>query len=181
MSMSKEKIMKRLLIAIVGLVLFCACAGTAPAQNARGAAELKLHGKAVSVEYGRPALKGRKVEDMLGQLPAGEVWRLGANKSTTFKTATDLVFGEVTVPKGEYSLWARKEADNNWKLVFNKQHGQWGTDHDASQDLPGIPLKETKPATPAEQVTIGLTKTGDGGEITIGWGDMELSTDFKAK
>ena len=173
--------MKRLLIAMVGLALFCACAGTAPAQNGRGAAELKLNGKAVSVDYGRPTLHGRKVEDMLGQLPAGEVWRLGANKSTTFKTATDLVFGDVTVPKGEYSLWARKEADNSWKLVFNKQHGQWGTNHDASQDLSGIPLKETKSATPAEQVTIGLTKTGEGGEITIDWGDMELSTDFKAK
>ena len=67
--------MKRLLIAIVGLALFCARADTAAAQNGRGAAELKLHGKAVSVDYGRPALKGRQVEDMLGQLPAGEVWR----------------------------------------------------------------------------------------------------------
>ena len=42
-------------------------------------------------------------------------------------------------------------------------------------------LKETKRATPAEQVTISLSKTGDGGEITIAWGDMELSTGFKAK
>jgi hypothetical protein len=173
--------MKRLLIGIFGVAVFSACASVAVAQGARGTTALKLNGKTISVEYGRPALKGRKVEDMLSQLPAGEVWRLGANKSTTFKTATDLVFGDVTVPAGEYSLWARKEADGGWKLVFNKQHGQWGTTHDASQDLPGIPLKETKPATPAEQVTISLAKAGDGGEITVDWGDMELAADFKAR
>ena len=60
---------------------------------------------------------------MLSRVEAGGVWRLGANKSTTFKTSADLAFGDVTVPKGEYSLWARREADNTWKLVFNKQHG----------------------------------------------------------
>ena len=173
--------MKRMFLGLLGATAFAALTLTGYAANGRGTAKLTLSGKNVTVEYGKPSLNGRKVEDLLGQLPAGEVWRLGADKSTTLTTSGDLKFGDVTVPKGEYSLWARKEADNSWKLVFNKQHGQWGTDHDASQDLPGIPLKETKRATPAEQVTISLSKTGDGGEITIAWGDMELSTGFKAK
>jgi len=174
--------MKRLLMGIFVLGVVCGCAGIAAAQNsARGTAKLELSGGQVSVEYGRPALKGRKVEDMLSRVEAGGVWRLGANKSTTFKTSADLAFGDVTVPKGEYSLWARREADNTWKLVFNKRHGQWGTNHDASQDLVAVPLKEEKPSEPAEQVAIQLAKAGDGGQINIQWGDMELSTDFKAK
>ena len=37
------------------------------------------------------------------------------------------------------------------------------------------------PSEPAEQVAIQLAKAGDGGQINIQWGDMELSTDFKAK
>ena len=44
-----------------------------------------------------------------------------------------------------------------------------------------VPLKEEKPSEPAEQVAIQLAKAGDGGQINIQWGDMELSTDFKAK
>jgi hypothetical protein len=143
-------------------------------------AKLELNGKAITVEYGRPSLKGRTAAQLLDQLKSGQVWRLGADKSTTLSTATDLVFGDVQIPAGEYSLWARREADNTWKLVFDKQHGQWGTSHDPAQDLAAVPLKETKAPKPEEMVTISLAKEGAGGVIVIQWGDMKLSTNFKA-
>jgi Protein of unknown function (DUF2911) len=148
-------------------------------EGARGTSKLILKGTTVTVEYGRPALKGRSVSDMLAKLGVGDFWRLGANKSTTFKTTGDLMFGDVKVPAGEYSLWAKREADNKWALVFNKQHGQWGTDHDASQDLASAPLKEENRSSSAEQVTITLKKVSAGGRISIQWGNMELWADFK--
>jgi hypothetical protein len=174
--------MKRLLTVALTMVALTVLVGTALAQrNPRGSAKLALQGKEVSVEYGRPALKGRTVQQMLEQLHAGGFWRLGADKSTTFSTATDLAFDGVTVPKGEYSLWASRQADGTWKLVFNKQHGQWGTQHDAAQDLVSAPLKETKASTPEEMVTISLAKAGQGGMIAIQWGDMKLTANFTAK
>lgn len=174
--------MKRLLIATLGVAVFIAGMGTVLAQgNPRETAKLSLQGKSISVEYGRPALKGRSVQDLMGQVKPGDVWRLGADKSTTFSTAADLTFGGTAVPKGDYSLWAEKQADNSWKLVFNKQHGQWGTQHDAKQDLAAVPLKETKAAKAEEMVTINLAKEGAGGVLTIQWGEMKLSADFKAK
>lgn len=175
--------MKRFLIAVLGLVVFVALAGTALAQgNPRGISKLDLKGKVVSVEYGRPSLKGRTVQQMFDQLKSGDFWRLGADKSTTFSTGLDLAFGDVTIPAGEYSLWARREADNTWKLVFNKQHGQWGMQHDPAQDFAAAPLKETKATTSAETVTISLVSEGDGGGVvSIHWGDTELAASFKAK
>lgn len=174
--------MKRLTIGMLTLTALCVGAAIASAQNnPRGNSKLNLGGKEVSVEYGRPSLKGRSVQDMLGKVPPGKVWRLGADQSTTFTTAIDLAFGEVTVPKGEYSLWARREADYKWKLVFNSEHGQWGTDHDASKDLYAAPLTETKLSPPAEQVTIELAEAEGSGRITIDWGDIRLAADFKAK
>ena len=178
--------MKRTLVGVLGVVAFSALTLTAHAANTRGSAKLTLNGKTVSVEYGRPALNGRKVEDLLGQLPAGEVWRLGADKSTTFTTSGDLKFGDVTVPKGVYSLWARKESDGSWKLVFNKQHGQWGTKHDAAQDFAAVPLtvekqgadKGEKAEKPAERVEISLEKEKGAGEISVEWGNLELTTTF---
>lgn len=149
--------------------------------NPRGTAELMLKGKAVSVEYGRPALKGRTVEQLLGKLKPGGVWRLGADKSTTFSTDLDLAFDDVTVPKGVYSLWARKEADKSWKLVFNKQHGQWGTEHDPALDLFSVPVKESKAAKAEEQVTLTLTSAAGAGVLSIQWGAMALSASFKGK
>jgi hypothetical protein len=174
--------MKRFLIAVLAMAVIVVVAGSGLAQrNPRGTAKISVGSKTISVEYGQPSLKGRSVTDMLAQLKPGDFWRLGADKSTTFSTAADLQFADVTVPNGQYSLWAEREADNSWKLVFNKQHGQWGTEHDASQDLASVPLKETKASNSAEMVTIGLTKAGAGGSITIQWGDMELAASFKVK
>ena len=159
-------------------------------RNPRGTAKLALDGKTVWVEYGRPSLQGRAVGRMLGgiksstpptttSLLAGDVWRLGADQSTTFSTTGELSFGEVKVPAGEYSLWARKEAENKWLLVFNKQQGIWGTEHDPAQDFAAAPLEETKASDSAQQVTITLAKAGDGGAISIQWGDMKLAANFR--
>jgi hypothetical protein len=174
--------MKLKVLGSLGLAMLVVAAQAAFGQgNPRGTSKIALSGKDVSVEYGRPSLKGRSVEDMLNSLKPGAVWRLGADTSTTFSTATDLVFGDATVPAGEYSLWAQKEADGGWKLVFNKQHGQWGTQHDAAQDLVAVPLKQTKAAKSAEMVTIDLAEAEGGGALNIQWGDMSLTTNFKAK
>jgi hypothetical protein len=174
--------MKRLLTAALAMAALAALAGTALAQgNPRGTAKLALKGKAISVEYGRPALKGRTAQQLLDQLKPGDFWRLGADKSTSFSTAADLAFDGVSIPKGEYSLWASREADGTWKLAFNKQHGQWGMNHDPSQDLAAVPLKESKATKPEEMVTISLAKEGAGGAIAIQWGDMKLTASFKAK
>jgi hypothetical protein len=166
--------------ALAGTVLLATALAFAQG-GARGTAQLELKGQTISVEYGRPSLNGRTVQQMIGQLKPGDVWRLGSNKSTTFSTSVDLAFGDVTVPKGEYSLWAQKGADGSWKLVFNKQHGQWGTQHDPAQDIAAAPLTETKASKSAEQVTILLAKAGEGGEISILWGEMVLSAKFTAK
>jgi len=171
--------MKRFFHPVLGAAVFVALVGLTLAANPRGTAELTLNGKKISIEYGRPSLGSRSINSLLGQLPAGDFWRLGADKSTTFSTTGDLMFGNVKVPKGEYSLWAQKQADGSWKLVFNKQHGQWGTDHDPGQDLASVPLKTEKESKPAEQVTITLEEEHGSGEIAIQWGDMELSANFK--
>jgi hypothetical protein len=174
--------MKRFLIAVLAIAIIGVVAENGLGQrNPRETAKISVGSKTILVEYGRPSLKGRSVADMLEQLKPGDFWRLGADKSTTFSTTADLQFADVTVPNGEYSLWAEREADNSWKLVFNKQHGQWGTQHDASQDLVSVPLKETKASNSAEMVTINLTMEGGGGGIAIQWGDMELTTSFKVK
>ena len=152
-------------------------------RNPRGTAKLMIQGKEVTVEYGRPSLKGRQVEQLLKQVPEGGVWRLGADQSTTFSTETDLVFGSTTIPSGKYSLWARKGAGGGWSLVFNKQTGQWGTQHDTAQDMAAVPLTESKAAKSVEMVTVRLDgkKQVNGGTITIEWGDLALSAKFKAK
>ncbi len=64
----------------------------------RRSAEMELNGKKLSVDYGSPRMRGRKI---MGELvPYDRVWRTGANKATHFTTEADLIIGNVTVPKG---------------------------------------------------------------------------------
>lgn len=171
--------MKRLLLGITTFVVLLSMSAVADAQrNPRGKATLDLSGKKVSVEYGQPSLKGRTAEEMLSKLHAGDFWRLGADTSSTFTTSSDLTFGDAKVAAGTYSLWAQKESDTSWKLVFNSQQGQWGTEHDPSKDVASVPLKSGRAADPPDHVTISLAKDKANGVIAIEWGNLRLSSEF---
>ena len=150
----------------------------AEAQSPRGASEASIGGQAVSVEYGRPSLKGR---DMLGRAPAGTVWRTGADKSTTFTTAADITAGGKTIPAGSYSLFTKRVDGDTWHLIFNKQTGQWGTNHDASQDAAEVPLSWEESETSVDEFTMKLFEASEGGELQMLWGTHVLSLAFQVK
>jgi hypothetical protein len=174
--------MKKFAMGALSVLMVACFAAVALAQgNSRGTSTLTLNGKKISVEYGRPVLNGRTTDQMLGNLPVGGFWRMGSNASTTFKTEADLAFGDVSVPAGEYSLWMQRQDNNSWKLVFNKQHGQFGTEHDPSQDLVSAPLKSSEAAKSVDMVTIKLAKAETGGTITVQWGTLEAAASFQAK
>lgn len=178
--------MKRVLWGFTSLAAVLALAGSLFAQkNPRGKTEVTVKGATVSIEYGRPSLHGKTIQQELNRLPTGQYWRLGADTSTTLTTSGALHFGHVTVPKGTYSLFARKEAGGKWSLAFNKQHGQWGVKSngmanlDPKLNVASVPLKVKTVASSAEMVTITLSKAGRGGAITVQWGDLELKAHFK--
>jgi hypothetical protein len=175
--------MKRLAMAVLSVLMVAGFAAVALAQgNPRGTSAITIKGKTVSVEYGRPSLKGRTTDELLGRLTSGGVWRLGADTSTTFKTGIDLAFGDVTIPAGEYSIWMQRQEDKSWKLLFDKKHGQWGAPTpDPAECFASVPLKESQPAKSVEMVTLTLSKAGGGGILTIEWGTLEAAASFKAK
>ena len=88
----------------------------------RGGTEAEFGGKKISVDYGRPKLRGR---DMLGQASEGMVWRMGTDQATTLSTDAELAFGPVTLGAGRYSLFAKKVGANSWELLVNSETGMW--------------------------------------------------------
>ena len=145
------------------------------AQGARGKAELKAGSGAITVDYGRPSLKGR---DMLSELKPGDFWRMGMNQATVLTTPVDLTFGAATVAKGSYSLWLKKVGDK-FELVFNSQTGQWGTQHDPAKDVCSVALKPEPLAAPVETFTMDLTAAAKGGDLSLSWGATKLSAAFE--
>lgn len=164
-------------VTALGIGVLLALSTAVLAQNPRGKAEATIENQIVEIEYGRPSLKGR---DMLGKAPVGFTWRLGADKSTTFTTSGDLSFGDVTIPAGSYSLFAKRTGEDSWELIFNEQTGQWGTEHDPSRDVATVPLEWTKHDTNHEAFTIVIAALDEGGEIRMMWGQNVLTTEFDA-
>jgi hypothetical protein len=166
---------KKSLVLIAVALLIATVSFPGFAQAPRGKAQLKTPGGDITVDYGRPALKGR---DMLSQLPDKDFWRMGMNQATVLTTPVDLTFGTVKVPKGSYSLWLLKAGDG-FNLVFNSQTGQWGTNHDPSKDV--FKVQMTKAALPAsvETFTIDLKEASGGGTFEMSWGATKLSANFQ--
>jgi hypothetical protein len=93
--------------------------------NERGQATLKLNGGNVSVEYGRPMLKGR---DVFAMIEPGAYWRMGADKATTMTTDVDLITAEdQSIPPGTHTLLAHFIEKGKWTLVVaaGAARGTW--------------------------------------------------------
>lgn len=159
--------LKRIALAALAVMV----AGTAFAQGSpRGEAKAMVAGKAVSIDYGRPSLKGR---DMLGQAQVGQAWRMGADAATGLKTDADLSFGSATVPKGEYILTATKVAADQWHLnVLAKADRAKVAD---------VPLTQAKLDSSVEVFTIAMKGEKDKGELELHWGTTALKAVFTGK
>jgi hypothetical protein len=160
---------------VLALVLAVSAAAQPAGGPARGKAEMKAGAGSITIDYGRPELKGR---DMLSQLKDGESWRMGMNQATVLTTPADLTFGSTRIAKGAYSLFLKKAGDA-FQLVFNSQTGQWGTQHDASKDVATVPMTKSAAASPVEAFTIELNPKGDGGSLDLSWGATRLSAPFQ--
>ena len=129
-----------------------------PPLSPPGTASVKFDdGKTVTIDYSRPSMRGRKIFG--GLVPYGQVWRTGANAATSLKTDVDLTIGGASVPAGSYTLYTIPE-ESGWKLIINKETGQWGTKYNEKEDLARVDMKVASNATPTEQFTISFDKTG---------------------
>ncbi|MGE3178864.1 MAG: DUF2911 domain-containing protein [Vicinamibacterales bacterium] len=138
--------------------------------------EWTIDGANISVEYGRPFLKGRP-EDSL--MPAGKPWRTGADAATIITSDKPLKFGSVTLPAGTHTINTVPGA-NEWQLLLGKlgKPGQWGIPYAADLEVGKVPMKLGKTASPAEQVTISIDDTPAGGTLRIEWGSKSATAPF---
>jgi hypothetical protein len=146
------------------------------AQSNRGKTELNSPGGKITVDYGRPQLKGR---DPLTWQEDGIYWRMGMDSMTTITTPVDLVFGAKKVPKGKYGLWLLKVSAERYELVFNSVTEGMGMSHEKAKDVASAPAKKEKATAPAESFTLELKGAPKGGSLLLTWGTTRLTSDFE--
>ncbi|SDE71423.1 DUF2911 domain-containing protein [Ulvibacter litoralis] len=78
----------------------------------------------VTLEYSRPAMRGRTIFGDL--VPFGEIWRTGANANTKITFSDDVVIGGKTLKAGSYAIYTRP-ALSNWDVIFYSDANNSGT------------------------------------------------------
>jgi hypothetical protein len=78
----------------------------------------------VTVTYGRPAAKDRKIWGQL--VPYGKAWRAGANEATTVEFSTDVKVNGQDLAKGKYGFFILP-TNKEWTLIFSKTAQTWGS------------------------------------------------------
>ncbi len=119
-----KKIMKKLLLtAFLAVSVTAYSQWAAPIASPKQTIEQQFSLSKISVEYGRPSVKGRKI---FGELvPYNKVWRAGANAATKITFGQNVNFGGKMVNAGSYSLFVIP-TEKEWKIILNSVADQWG-------------------------------------------------------
>jgi hypothetical protein len=144
--------------------------------STRDTARATIVGADVWVDYSRPLKRGREIFGNV--VPWNTVWRTGANAATQLNTSVNLVIGHATVPAGKYTLWTLP-SPTGWKVIINKQTGQWGTVYDPGQDLARVDAHVEKLRDPVEQFVIAFEPAGAATELSLSWDHSRVTVPIK--
>ncbi len=154
-------------------------------------------GKWITVDYGRPILRGRtnifgSGADYGKKVYAGApVWRAGANQTTRLHTEVPLTLGGKTVQPGDYSVFVDLK-EGAWTLILSTQPFQqkydpnnktetWGAyNYDPKFDVLRAPMKVTTQPASFDQFAIEFVNMSDtGGTLAMIWEKTHAAIDFK--
>ncbi len=131
----------------------------------------------VTITYHRPNAKGRtlwggKADKAL--VPAGEVWRTGANEATVFEVTNDVMINGQKLEKGKYSFYAIP-GTSEWTLIFNKTWDQWGTIYDEKKDALRVAVKPMMDESSVESLAFMIHNvTANSADVVLAWGKTRI-------
>jgi len=140
----------------------------------------------ITITYGRPYSKDPRSGEVRkiwgGLVPYGKAWRLGADEATLLIAQQPLLFGEVTLPAGAYTLYMIPAEGEGSKLAFSTALGGWGIPVDESHDLVRVPVKKDNLDKSVDQFTVTIANNpAGGGTLKFSWENTEYSLPFTVK
>lgn len=123
----------------------------------------------VSLEYSRPAAKGRTIFGDV--VPFGKIWRTGANNTTKITFTDDVQFEGKAVKAGTYGIYTIPNKDN-WEVMLYSDIKLGGSvaDYKTENEVVRVSVKPVKIADKVESFTIGLTNVlPTTSNLTISW------------
>jgi hypothetical protein len=146
--------------------------GNKPPASPRDSVSGKIGDATITINYGSPSVKGRKIWG--GLVPYDTVWRTGANAATTFTTTQDIMVAGKKLAAGTYGFFAIP-TKKSWTLIFNSVPNQWGAfKYDATKDVLRVKVK-AKASTMHERLLYTVDEDG----FTLAWEDLAVTAKVK--
>jgi len=143
--------------------------------------EWTIDGANISIEYGRPFLKGRSEAELM---PIGKPWRTGADEATLITTDKPLKLGALTLKPGTYTI-NTEPGEKGWQLLIGtpappteRRPKQWGIPYQSALEIGRVPMSLGKPAAPVEQLTFFIDDTPAGATLRVEWGTQSATVPF---
>ena len=142
------------------------------AQSPAATAEGKAGAVKVKIDYHQPSAKGRKI--MGGLVPFGEVWRTGANETTTIDLDGPVKIEGKELAKGKFGLYTLP-GENEWTIIINKGI-KWGAfTYKQEDDVLRVTVKPVKTASFVETFVISV----ENDQVIMKWENTQVA--FKIK
>jgi Protein of unknown function (DUF2911) len=145
-------------------------AQASPAVQATG----KIDSVNITIDYGQPSVKGRKIWG--GLVPYGQVWRAGANTTTSISINKPVTVEGKTLDAGKYALFVIPN-EKEWVVIFNKTI-KWGAySYKQEEDVLRITVPVKNAPALAEKLQYSIKPEG---KVNIAWENIFVELDVKA-
>ncbi|GAB2766523.1 hypothetical protein GCM10027275_05490 [Rhabdobacter roseus] len=179
----KKPLLIVLILVVVALVAFLGLRSYTKSFSPEAVAEYNKNGLQVAVQYSRPSKKSRLIfgrEQDNALVPYDKVWRTGANEATTIQFAQDVLFAGKPVKAGQYTLWTIP-GPARWKVILNREVGQWGTNYNDGQDLFRSDVDIRIQPKVAEKFAIYFEDQPEGTAMILQWDQTEVIVPIRPK
>jgi len=151
----------------------------APQPSPSAKIEQKVGLTDVTLEYSRPAVRGREIFGAL--VPFGEVWRTGANANTKITFSDSVEIGGKKLAKGTYAIYTIPNKDS-WEVMFYKDASNWGNPQEWDESKVALKATAKVETMPFSMESFGIfvnELSNDGAVLDFVWSNTSASLPFK--
>jgi Protein of unknown function (DUF2911) len=149
------------------------CQAVFPDLSPKGRIEQRVGFTDITVNYERPAARGRKI---FGNLVSfGKLWRTGAGNCTKIEFGRPVVVGGKIVNKGSYSVFTIPDT-NEWTIILNADTTLYGeSGYDPGKDVTRFKTRARSTSRYFESLTIDIDVKPNNAIVYIAWENTEVS------
>ncbi len=154
------------LVLVLVMTASISCAQKSPRKQVEGT----VGDVTISIDYGAPSVKGRKIWGGLEKYDV--VWRAGANENTTVTFDSDVKVAGESLPAGKYGFFIIPRESGDWVVIFNKKNDAWGA-YSYSEEEDALRVELTPEMVEENQEELMYAVGSDG--ILFGWEKVRLN------